>query len=728
MTVGPMEGTVLAISRELDDLGGYAMTRLTAPILQGAVVWPVESTLDFPDFGSFVARGTLYTFTAKSPVTLEGVQFTDGVTVFNGAKTDLREAITITDFSRARTAIDLLRRALLVNFAEGTDLGVVGNNLGVQRFPGVSDDPTYREVIKALAYNPRGTIFGIEALLNALLGAGNFAIFEDLISRPNEVFVELLGTALLNAEFAGKAFFHPRVLRPEDSATQVTIAGAPPIITAYSVAFKDENHLSDFRNQLPSAETLVEYPGDAGTTLWTYNGPSEGADVTQIAGEAIEIDDSSAADVAQYIHNARIQPLSTAELSMVQSPNTFGLPSGSDGRQWGGIIEDGGRIMGWGAVDNFPDYDVGLVNPVTGAFISGAAVTGLSTSTLRPISIRKVGQDRVELYVDGNLVQVEAYSAFPTSTDTRLIIGANSVAEIGVIGRIKQTGFFSTTPIDFWASRGVDGEAFPAASTDKTFEDTVASPFLSGDVGKRVRVSGSVADTGSTTGEGEALLGRNNGIYEINTFTSASRVTLKGPDKTEGMVETATPTVFDANDINAFQYPDDLGKEIVISGAVNPINNGTFVITDLLDEADGTTSLSGRSSPTPERTGIAVASAAAFVSESELSWRLDPVFINETGLSFELSNTGTEAAGVLTLRQALPTLSGAVTRILEIAYTDVLSMQLLLDFTVEANLVSAGPPVTLDKYGFYLSDPLGVVRRYLDIITVAGVIPDVLEK
>ena len=91
-------------------------------------------------------------------------------------------------------------------------------------------------------------------------------------------------------------------------------------------------------------------------------------------------------------------------------------------------------------------------------------------------------------------------------------------------------------------------------------------------------------------------------------------------------------------------------------------------------------------------------------------------------------DTGTEAAGVLTLRQALPTLSGGVTRILEIAYTDVLSAQLLLDASVVAAVVSAGPPVTLDKYGFYLSDPLGVVRRYLDIITAAGVIPDVLEK
>ena len=786
MTVGPIEATLLAISRELDELGGYAMTRTTLVVSKGATVWPVESTLEFQSSGSFVARGTLYTYLSKTPVTLEGVQFTDGITVFNGAKIDLREEITITDFSRARTAIDL------VNFAEGVDLVVVGSNLGVPRFPGVSDDDTYRAVIKALAYNPRGTIFGIETLLNALLGAGNFAIFEDLVSRPNEIFIELLGTALLNAEFAGKAFFHPRVLRPADSATQVTIAGAPPIITPYSVIFKDADHTSDFRTALPSAETLVEFPGDAGTPVWTFVGTSEGTNVTQqgtgIEDGSIRIDDIGViAVVTTYQHNARIQGESDALFGLLMSVSSSGTVDASAGLQWAAQMRDGERILAWGIVSNGGNYDLGFITSA-GAFISGAAAT-LTKDVIREIEIRKCGRNEVQLLIDGSIVQSIAHSSFSATTDTDFRFGCFSTTTSGLEADAKQTGYYARTPTDYWASRGTTGEAFPAATTDKTFEDTTATPFLSGDVGKRVTIAGSAVSNPQS--------GNNNGIFEVDTFTSTSRVTLKGSDKTDGMVETATPTVFDANDINAFQFPDDLGKEIVISGAANPANNGTFVITDLLSESDGITPLSsaalaatytwngtstvttsdtsevavgalirldsdgqfftitsittnvdvtisnplsltipsgstqssrGRPGVLPERTGIAIALSATFVSESELSWRLDPVFINETALDWELSDTGTEAAGVLTLRQSLPTLSGGVTRILEIGYTDVLSAQLLLDASVVAAQISAGPPVTLDKYGFYLADPLGVVRRYLDIITVAGVIPDVLER
>ncbi len=720
MTVGPIEGTVLAISRELDAIGGYAMTRLTAPVVAGLSVWPVESTLDFPSSGSFVARGTLYTYTAKTAVTLEGVQFTDGVTVFTGAKIDLRESITITDFSRVRTSIDLLRRAMLVNFADGRDLNVVGANLGVSRLVGVPSDAIYREIIKALAYNPRGTIFGIEVLLTALLGAGNFAIVEDLISEPNKVFVQLLGTAALTTLFTGKAFLNQSDLRPEDSATQVTLAGPPVIETVYSVVFKNEDNLSDFRNQLPSAESITEFPGDAGTTVWAYNGPSEGADVTQVAGLYIEIDDSNGADVAQYRHNARTQPSSDICLNMLQSILASATVSASatSGNQWGAQVQDDGRTIAWGVIQGgaASEYDVGFIDITTGSFISGAAKR-LTDDIFFDVEIRKKGLDHAELYVDGALVQTEAYTSFPTTTETRFVFGANDSALSGMVGRVKQVGFFARTPLDFWASRGTDGEAFPGATTDKTFDDATASDFLAGDVGKRLRI------LNGTTLNPES--GTNNGIYEVDTFSSASRVTLRGQDRSGAFVQTGTPTTFFANDTQAFQFPDDLGKEIVITGSAN--NDGTFVITDMISESDGTTSLlTGFDSQIPEKTGIVKASSATFVTETGLAWRADPVFVNETGLDWELSDTGTEAAGVLTLRQAMPALSGAQTRILRAGYTDVLSAQLLEDNTIQNLFVGPGLQ-DYSRYPFYLSDPLGVVRSYLDIITVAGVIPELLE-
>ena len=82
---------------------------------------------------------------------------------------------------------------------------------------------------------------------------------------------------------------------------------------------------------------------------------------------------------------------------------------------------------------------------------------------------------------------------------------------------------------------------------------------------------------------------------------------------------------------------------------------------------------------------------------------------------------------MITLRQAMPTLAasaGTITRVLRVAYSEVLSAQVLLNNTIINDLVSAGPPKVYRYYPFYLSDPGGFIRRYIDLITAAGVIPE----
>lgn len=715
-TVGPMQGVVESITSINEELAGFAQTRLSSVVTTGDVVFPVESVVDWPSSGKALVFGTLYSYASRTDVTLEGITHTDGETVFVGAKVDIRIEATVTDFSQNRSAIDLLRRATLVNFAEGADLSTVGRNLGVLRRPDIADDEVFRAIIKALAYSPKGTVFGLELFLTAAVGAGNFTIFEDLINSPNKVFIKLLGSASLEEVSIGKAILNQSDLRPETSATSVTLPGPPDITTVYSVRFKDSDLLSDFRNQLPSAISIVEYPGDGGTTIWAYEGPSEGADVTQVAGLHIEIDDSSAVNVARYAHNLRAQPDSFSAVNIVQNVTSGGTVSGaaSSGNQWAVHLEDDSHNIAWGIINiDASTYDIGFIDSSAGIFLSGSAAV-LNKDQFYSVEVRKYGQNRAELFIDGSRVQTEAWANFRASTETRLRFGAQDSTLTGMIGQVKQVGFFSYTPTDFWAARGVDGEAFPAATSPKTFDDTVAAAFLAGDVGKRFVVPNATNDV-------------NKGVYEVDTFVSASRLTLKGQDRIKAFVQSATPTTFFANDKNAFQFPDDIGKEIVISTGPNS-GGSPYVITDLISELDGVTSLSSFDSTIPEKTGIAIASAATFVTETDIDWRLDPVFVNETSLDWELSDTGSEAAGVLTLRQSMPALTGAQTRILRVRYTDVLSSQIEEDSVVVQAIEDLGPPVLYNIYPFVLADPLGFVRFYLDAITVAGVIPVFLQE
>jgi hypothetical protein len=206
---GPLTGLDLVIASR--DSGIQITPETGLPASLAAVSWEivvdaetvaeVETTLDWDASGRFFLDGVLYSYASKTLTTLEGLQHFDGITFVDGAlgkkvtgggRTDHVPLAVVADFSRTYSAVDLARRAFLVDFATGTDLDVIGANLGVPRPPQLSDDETYRNLIKATAYTPRGTIYALELALTALLGPGNFEIFEDLtlgsINHPARVY------------------------------------------------------------------------------------------------------------------------------------------------------------------------------------------------------------------------------------------------------------------------------------------------------------------------------------------------------------------------------------------------------------------------------------------------------------------------------------------------------------------------------------------------------------
>jgi hypothetical protein len=721
-----MQAVADAIAEAQNEMAGFHLTRVTSVIAVGQTIWPVESVYEWLDTGQILARGTVYSYTSRSDTALEGITWTDGDTVYTGAAIQIPEEHLITDVTRLRSGVELLRAAILVDLAEGAHLDAVGRNVGVERLPSIPSDDLFREIVKAVAYNPRGTIYGIELLLDAAVGAGNYEIYEDLIEEPNKIKISLAVSAALASEFIGKAFLTGAEFQDETTSTTFSISDNVIIGgTVHGVRFKDENHESDFRNAKPSVETKVEYIGDTGTQLWFFDGANEATQVTQISGEGVQIDDLSGTDVGRYVHPSRIQPESYASLEIVTYLDSTGTlsSSGAQMNQWEGDIADGAFHLSWGVFEVASDSSQVWLGFHNAGTLIGNPVARLGKDRYYSIEIRKYQQDFVELYVDGSLVASQAYSSFTSATtNTEMSFGANNVGLTPIDKhRVKRARYYARTSTDYWGGRGIAGAVLTA--NDRDLDVGAGDAIFSGggvddDQRKYVYIRGGTTQN--------AQGGFNNGVFVIETVNSAQNLTLQGVAREGGVVLSATPTRFDAPD-RLFQYPDDLGKTLVISGATNPTNNGPYTITQLLDADDGVTDLDSRDTRLPEKTSIAIATSASFVTETGLSWRIDPDFVTESNLEWEVADLGSVSGTTVTLRQALPTLAasaGTITRVLQVAFSEVLSAQILEDLTVRNVLVDAGPPRIYSHYPFYLSDPLGFVKFYLDLITAGGVIPE----
>jgi len=708
MTLGPMEATAETIAQTNRELSGYAQTRTTLPGSIGDVIIAVESTLDWPESGTVVIFGTLYTYAAKTLTTLEGLAWTDGATVFPGLRVDTRIETIVTDYSRASSAMDLLRRAVLVNYAEGADLSTVGRNLGVNRLPLLADDDRFRELIKVIAYGPRGTVYILELAMTALVGAGNFEIFEDRINFPKRVFIRLIGSALTSDMSEGKVYLWDGELVQSDSTSQVTVAGSVISRGAVSrVQLKDEDHLSDFRLAYPSVETLVEYPGDPGTLLWGFlgTGVSEGVHVTQISGvlNCIEFTVVPPTNFAIYIHPMRATYSSKMiHETLVTVPT--GAPNNASFGSWACSLDDGSSY--YAACINTPGastFTVQFADPSTGTAIAGSTGIVLNRDQFYTVRVEKEGAGDVALYVDGVLVDRLPQAGFPATTSS-VGCGFGAAAVIGTHQmRIKQSAYWSRTLDDFW---GV-GEANGTTSNPDILT-AVGTPFVAGDVGRKIRTSHPTSVI-------------NNGDWEIYQFDSTSQVRVVGswwPGTAELGVGAVDRVTVNQSNPQLFTYPDDIGKSIEIQNSVAG-NDGVYVIAGLL-EPGTLTDYSTYDTPVIERTNIAVITGA-LTPESGAEWRLVPSFAATAGNTWEMPGAGTEAAGVLSLRS--PTVLPYHPIVVRVHYSELLSAQVLFDEDV-VNTILQASPLLLEYYPFYLADPIGFIRAYLDDLLVAGSIPD----
>lgn len=190
---GLLKALLDAIHTADNDIAGQAITKLRAPLDSDDVEILVDTTVGFGEYtdgdgdGRVVVGGEIISFTGRTDDTFTGL--TRGI---SNTKTQARYAPGTVVYDRARntSALDLVRRGLLVDFAIGEDLDVIGRNLGLRKCVGITDDQ-WREVIRQVAYLAKQPVSAILAALEALQGVGNAFVYERAVTSPHKIFGDI---------------------------------------------------------------------------------------------------------------------------------------------------------------------------------------------------------------------------------------------------------------------------------------------------------------------------------------------------------------------------------------------------------------------------------------------------------------------------------------------------------------------------------------------------------
>jgi len=283
------------------------------------------------------------------------------------------------------------------------------------------------------------------------------------------------------------------------------------------------------------------------------------------------------------------------------------------------------------------------------------------------------------------------------------------------------TSFLAVKQFQLWAKDITDLSSLYGRTATRVSANQIdigSADFVASDVGRHFRISGATA----LNPQG----GSNNGRWEIAAVDSGSQVTLDGLPGTDAVVDSVNPTrIVIPTYGQQFQFPDDLGKTIEITGSILG-NNGSWTITNLLDPGI-LVDLGSWATKIPTRTNVCEVSGASFVPEPGLEWKLHPAFVAESGMRYDMPGAASIVAQTITTRRAFPAFSDPnFTRVLGVVYSQLLSGQVLLDSNVANYIIQEIPELWFKYYPFYLADPLGFVRIYLSDVTAAGVIPDYL--
>lgn len=714
--MGILEATANIIGEADNEIGGLYSTKLSSVGNIGDTSILVQSTLNWDTLGKVSIDGIVYYYTNITSTTINGLYYiNEGIIAFGLAKLH-KEDSEVINLNSNLNALQLVRNCLLIDYAEGPYLDAIGRKYGLPRKPLYGDDSLYRELIKAIVFSPRGTVYGIELALNALLGYGNYEIYEDLIRHHNEVFIKVADDYFLNDNPYGETYLSESLFGITSGSSNTIVLPYEPLKVS-SVKLKDLGETFDFRNDIPSAVSYEYFEGNGLDSAFTYSGSISEANIIE-NGYYTNFNLGSSGTLYYDMlasQGARIINSSDVELNFViRIPSSAVLGSGLL-KQTSFAIYDGSKVINFG-IDS--DYKVGFFNTELGGFISNTYT--LSTNTFYNIRIIKYGTKALELYINGGLVDRILYGLFSVNSFLhKLSFGMLGTPLVGNSFDIKQLGINIKNYKDYWSSQ-YNNIGYVNTLSPTQFNITGTYSFVNDDIGKCFEVL--------TSSVVNPYGGNNNVKGRIKNVLSTLSILLEPIQYDKGIIGIdGNNNVFKLGDITQkFVYPDDLGKNIEIMNS-NLGNNGTYTIIDLLVEGvletDGIIkSLGSYNGKNKEYTNTAILSST-LTPEEDLQYIILVSFITEANMDFVQSESGDMSGNTLTLRSPL----WSNNLVMEIGISNVLSAQLLQDENVHNSIISTSP-LLYQYYPFYLSDVFGDLEGFLEDLTIAGVIPRLLGK
>jgi hypothetical protein len=570
-----------------------------------------------------------------------------------------REDTEIMDGSASYSAINKLHRAMLVNYGEGDELDWCGRQVAVARLRGMGNE-MYRRVQKVLGYLAKTTIYSIELILDALFPQGGWEIYEDLINHPCTVFISVPTMALSN-DPSGRGYLDMEESLTSTTTTSITVT--LPAITIESVRLT------------PIEQTLLmAVLPSADSPAWTY--VNEG----DVEGNVFSIVSSATLQHAQTGGTAvggRYRRTITGlegDRWRIRSMFQAGTLTAVNGYPWQMIVRDGEREVSL----MWDDTGLALGQSDETTVVTASHPAALTLSRWNSFELERDG-DWIYARVNGQRVLAALASSFAADANTDMSFGyVNNGNNQNWTVNWDNVEIRAAPLRDYWNLRRDDG-----ATVNPATLNSASALFVAGDTGKQVRLY---------SDENE-----NYGVW-LATYSSATQLTLAGIQRTGADV--ASGTSYDTVTLSdPWFHPKDVGKDITTSGSA------------LLGAPnDLTTEILAYVSPYQVRVA-----AGTYTDETGLTWEFTPNFTVEANLRWELIDAASEAAQVLTLREALPSANTDV----DVQYTTVLSGQVLLHEFIQ-NL-----QVAPDLYWpLYLWDIDAITRALMDMITAAGVIPE----
>ena len=708
--LGIIEVTTGAIGEADTEIGGFRVTRLIQVVNEGDTEFPVESILGWPEEGKVSIDGIVYTYEYSVDNVLYDVSYQrHGITTYGAAKQHRVES-PVLDLNRSWSALDRLRRAILVEYAEGEDLDTIGRNLGVPRKQIYGNDNQYREVIKAVAYSPKATIYGLELALDSILGNGNYEIYEDLIKYPYEIFFRITNEGILLGSYIGKTFLNDVAFSVLSGSDDTLSVPYEPLQIVYA-KIKNLGETFDFRNEIPSNVLYPYYEGVTPAGAFDYIGGLPESNQVSVVNGQTYFDTNISGDPAYYEmpleKGGRVTENSKIEIEWsLKLATGLVLASGKQNQISIGV-KDGIRQVNVG-IDS--DFSIGLYT-LEGSFIGNTKT--LSLDQYYDVRLVKNGSQYVELWIDGMLISRELISSFTTSTsDNKIEFGSRGTTVDNVQFYTKQIAISVINTEDWWSNYVVSKADFNSSTPNVIILGTGPTYEFGDDVGKQIEILGS----GITNSYG----GNNNGTFIIEQINTPTEAVLTGEQKIGASSFSGNPGKIIIDDGAKFKYPDDLGKKLELSGD-SPGNNGIWIITALLREGTDIDIASFNSVNEEWTNACILLGMPNLVTEEDMEYRILPNFENESDRSFRISDAGNVSGATLTLKKGSPyQLKNGM--LMEIGLTRVPSAQLLRDTSIINMLIDTGT-LKYEYYPFYLVDFAGSLLEFIDELTAAGVIP-----